>query len=136
MRKERTTRLAAMSSIFALATVLMTVAPAAFAQDVKPVAPQAAAVASAEAPASTGAEGQTQIAEDAEPAYMPLQVGDATQGLLAWQRSGEIASPTRRPIAGDVANRSYERYLKSFEFPISERMSSTVKSGSSGGTTK
>lgn len=135
MRKERATRLAAMSSVFGLAAVLMTVAPAAFAQDAKPIGPLAAP-ASAEAPVPTSAEGQTQIVEDAEPVYERLQVGDATQGLLAWQRSGEIASPTRRPIAGEVANRSYERYLKSFEFPIPERMSSIVKSGSSGGTTK
>ncbi|MFS2164959.1 DUF3613 domain-containing protein [Variovorax sp. Varisp62] len=66
--------------------------------------------------------------------YVPLQVGDATQGLLAWQRNGDIASRTPRPIMGSVAQRSYERYLKSFEFPIPERLSSTVKSspGSSG----
>jgi hypothetical protein len=72
------------------------------------------------------------MAEAEEVFYEPLQVGDATQGLLAWQRSGEIASATPRPIAGAVANRSYERYLKSFEFPIPERMSSIVKSSTSG----
>ena len=72
-----------------------------------------------------------------EPDYAPLQIGDATQGLLAWQRSGDIASKTPRPIAGNVAQRSYERYLKSFDFPIPERMSSTVKtSAESGGDTK
>lgn len=69
----------------------------------------------------------------------PLEVGDATLNLLAWQRSGEIASPTTRPIAGNVAARSYERYLKSFEYPIPERLGSTVKSsggsGSSGAST-
>ena len=73
------------------------------------------------------------MAEAEEPTYERLQVGDATQGLLAWQRGGEIASPTPRPIAGNVANRSYERYLKSFEFPIPERMTSSVKSASGGG---
>jgi hypothetical protein len=61
----------------------------------------------------------------------PLQVGDATQNLLAWQRSGEIASSTPRPIAGAVAARSYERYLKSFEHPIPERLTSSVKKTSS-----
>ncbi|MCY1234559.1 hypothetical protein D9M72_471440 [compost metagenome] len=76
--------------------------------------------------------------EEQEASELPHQVGDATLGLLAWQRSGEIASPTARPIAGAVAGRSYERYLKSFEFPIPERMSSTVKSSgsSSGGAPK
>ncbi|MFM9925328.1 DUF3613 domain-containing protein [Variovorax sp. H27-G14] len=59
------------------------------------------------------------------------QVGDAATSLFAWQREGVIASTTTRPIAGDVARRSYERYLKSFEFPIPERFNSTVKSTSS-----
>ncbi|MBD9662526.1 DUF3613 domain-containing protein [Variovorax sp. VRV01] len=79
-------------------------------------------------------------AEDAEDAeeldYAPLQVGDATQGLLAWQRSGDIASKTPRPIGGSVAQRSYERYLKSFEFPIPERLSSSVKSTTGSGGAK
>ena len=61
----------------------------------------------------------------------PLQIGDATQNLLAWQRGGELASATPRPITGNVANRSYERYLKSFEYPIPERMTSSVKSSNS-----
>lgn len=76
-------------------------------------------------------------AEDAEELdYAPLQVGDATQGLLAWQRSGDIASKTPRPIGGSVAQRSYERYLKSFEFPIPERLSSTVKTTAGSGGAK
>jgi hypothetical protein len=95
--------------------------------------------------ASSPAKGTTQAsspapqdeATDAEEAgYVPLQVGDATQGLLAWQRSGDIASKTPRPIAGNVAQRSYERYLKSFDFPIPERMSSTVKTSTDSGSGK
>lgn len=67
-----------------------------------------------------------------EPEYAPpLQVGDATQDLLTWQRSGVIASQTPRPIPGAIAYRSYERYLKSFEFPIPEHLNSSVKSSSS-----
>jgi hypothetical protein len=138
MRKETANRLAALSSVFGVAAALMFSAPAALAQqNAKPAAPEAAA-----APASTQAampapkEGQAEpeMAEAVEPVYERLQVGDATQGLLAWQRGGEIASPTSRPIAGNVANRSYERYLKSFEFPIPERMGSIVKSSSSSGS--
>lgn len=106
-----------------------------------PAAPQAAttpvATAGVQAPAQTQQQQQARQAEmaDAEEFVYdePLQIGDATQGLFAWQRSGEIASPTARPIAGNIANRSYERYLKSFEFPIPERMSSTVKSTSGSG---
>ena len=90
-------------------------------------ATQATAQASTNPPQNEAAN-----AEDAEELdYAPLQVGDATQGLLAWQRSGDIASTTPRPIGGSVAQRSYERYLKSFEFPIPERLSSTVKSTTS-----
>ncbi len=58
----------------------------------------------------------------------PLQVGDATMNLLAWQSSGAIASQTPRRIPGDVARRSYERYLKSFEHPIPEYMGSSLNS--------
>ena len=61
-------------------------------------------------------------------------MGDATQSLLAWQRGGEIASRTPRTIAGDVASRSYQRYLKSFEYPIPERMTSSLKSNAGNGS--
>ncbi|RRH86643.1 DUF3613 domain-containing protein [Variovorax beijingensis] len=103
-----------------------------------PAAPQAAttpvATAGVQAPAQTQQQQQAEMSDAEEFIYdEPLQVGDATQGLFAWQRSGEIASPTARPIAGNIASRSYERYLKSFEFPIPERMSSTVKSTSGSG---
>ncbi|MGQ2997908.1 DUF3613 domain-containing protein [Variovorax sp.] len=100
-----------------------------------------APTAKAAEPAPTAAAAQeAQLAKpEEEDEYVPpLQVGDATLNLLAWQRSGEIASRTPRPITGSVAGRSYERYLKSFEFPIPERLNSTVSekggSSSSGGS--
>jgi len=100
-------------------------------------APEPVAVSTAGAPQATAQTSPPSSQNDATDAEAvgdaPLQVGDATQGLLAWQRSGDIASKTTRPIAGNVAHRSYERYLKSFEFPIPERMSSTVKTSSGGG---
>lgn len=80
------------------------------------------------------APAQDTLAAEKEEAFdLPQQVGDATLNLFAWQRSGEIASPTARPIAGGVASRSYERYLKSFEHPIPERLGSSVTNAKNGG---
>ncbi|QOF82074.1 DUF3613 domain-containing protein [Variovorax sp. 38R] len=75
---------------------------------------------------------QPQVAEPEEFDPSSMQIGEATQSLLAWQRGGEIASPTPRTIAGNVASRSYDRYIKSFEHPIPERLGSTVTSGAGG----
>ncbi|MET3497303.1 DUF3613 domain-containing protein [Variovorax boronicumulans] len=140
MTKEHALRLAALWSAFGMGAALMFGAPAVLAQQVvqpaaaaQPAQPAQAAAPNPDTMAPDTAE--MAEAEEEEIAYEPLQVGDATQGLLAWQRSGELASPTPRPIAGNVANRSYERYLKSFEFPIPERMSSSVKSSSGSGAT-
>lgn len=110
----------------------------------KSVATTTVAIDGAQASAGTPGPQASQEKASSEPAppeseefdSMPLQVGDATQSLVAWQRSGEIASPLPRPIAGSIASRSYERYLKSFEFPIPERLNSTVtkSGGGSSGT--
>jgi hypothetical protein len=63
---------------------------------------------------------------DSEPAEQfarwpggPLDVGGATESLLALQRASQGARP--RPIDGEQASRSYQRYLKSFEAAIPER---------------
>ncbi|KIQ21851.1 hypothetical protein RT97_26555 [Variovorax paradoxus] len=137
MKKEHAFRFAALSSAFGVSVALMVFAPVALAQEAKPAAPMTKSQAqptAAPATAPVPSHDHEEMAEDEDFVYEPLQVGDATQGLLAWQRSGEIASTTPRPIAGSVANRSYERYLKSFEFPIPERMSSSVKSSSGSGS--
>lgn len=156
MKQTSTRRTAALQ--FSLALALLATSSVATAQETvaKSALPDARSAANevraevpkkpADAPAATPLPTKptvgdmTQAETEDEYAYEveaePLQVGDATQGLLAWQRSGEIASPTPRPIAGSVANRSYERYLKSFEFPIPERMSSIVKTTSDNGSGK
>lgn len=59
----------------------------------------------------------------------PARVGDATAGLLALQRDGTAASPVARPIAGEVAGRSYQRYLRSFDYPIPDRFGSSTSGG-------
>jgi hypothetical protein len=131
MRKAHATRLAALSAAFGLAAALMAAAPSALAQQATPPkAPEPAA-----APVPVPPQGQEEMAgaEEEFVLYGSPQVGDATQDLLAWQRSGEIASVTPRPIAGEIASRSYQRYLKSFEFPIPESMGSIVKQTAVGG---
>lgn len=62
-------------------------------------------------------------------------VGNSTQRLLALQRSGQLASTLPRPLPGEIAQRSRERYLKSFEREIPERFQSSVgaKSGQGAG---
>lgn len=70
-----------------------------------------------------------------EPALpVQLRIGDATRSLLAMQREGNVASTTPRPLAGDVASLSYQRYLDSFRFPIPEKFSTTVQKSGSGGS--
>lgn len=49
------------------------------------------------------------------------RTGDATNTWLELQRSGNQASPHSQPISGPVMQRSYERYLKSFERPIPDK---------------
>ncbi len=96
----------------------------------------------ASGPAMWLAVGQDARAADAEapspPAHAapaaPARVGDATAGLLALQREGRAASTVPRPIAGEVATRSHQRYLKSFEHPIPERLGATIGGGSSAGS--
>ena len=63
----------------------------------------------------------------------PLRVGDATYSLLEKQRAGTLASDTARPIAGEVAQRSYERYLRSFERPIPESFTTVASPGAKTG---
>jgi len=109
----------------ALTAAFFFMATAAAAQAVPP-APQPA-----EAQKAQEVEAEAEAEEFESPP--PLLMGDATQSLLAWQRSGEIASRTPRPIAGSVAGRSYERYIKSFEHPIPEHLGSTVAKSKSGG---
>ncbi len=121
--------------VSALTAVLLLATTSAAAQvQQKASEPDAKALATTQAPEvssrSAGSEMQSSALEEFD--LEPLRIGDATQSLLAWQRSGEIASASPRPIAGTVANRSYERYLKSFEFAIPEHLGSTVTKSNSG----
>lgn len=49
----------------------------------------------------------------------PIDIGSATEKLLALQRTAQ--GTHARPIDGEQASRSYQRYLKSFETDIPEQ---------------
>lgn len=51
-----------------------------------------------------------------------IEIGSATQALWDLQRASPGVRP--RPIDGDQASRSYQRYLKSFETTIPEHYNS------------
>ena len=140
MSHESTERIASLPVRAALTAALLFTAMNAFAQTNTAKSDDAGAKAAAMPMAAQPVQNQAtphsqeaQMAEAEERDLPPLRLGDATQSLLAWQRSGEIASPTPRPIAGSVASRSYERYIKSFEHPIPEHLGSTVTKSNGGG---
>ena len=63
-------------------------------------------------------------AEDAATAQQeapPAQVGDETRAWLQLQASGAASVTTPATTSGEVADRVYQRYLKSFEHPIPEQ---------------
>jgi hypothetical protein len=99
----------------------------------RPAACRALLLASVLASAGSAMAAGPEVGTLGEGSAPMLPVGDATRDLLALQRSGSMASATRRPIDGEVASRSYLRYLKSFEHPIPEKYGTAVH-GSSAAT--
>jgi hypothetical protein len=84
-------------------------------------------------PASAATDSLATSVDD--PLVAPTRaVGDATGRLLALQRSGSVASPVPQPIQGDIASRSYARYLKSFEYAIPEKLGATGPQGGAAGS--
>jgi hypothetical protein len=72
----------------------------------------------------------TAVAKDAG----PPRVGDDTRAWLELQHSGHAADGAVRAQPGEVADKAYQRYLKSFDNTIPEeyRRDSFVSSGSGG----
>jgi hypothetical protein len=56
----------------------------------------------------------------------PTRVGDATRALLEIQRR---ASGPARPIPGEQAGLSHQRYLDTFRQPIPDALASTIQRG-------
>lgn len=59
------------------------------------------------------------LAEQETPPSPPT--GETTRAWLELQRSNNASWGTPRPMPGEVAERVYARYLKSFEQPIPEQ---------------
>jgi hypothetical protein len=60
--------------------------------------------------------------------------GTDTRAWTDLQKSGKAASRQPRPVPGEVADKTYERYVKSFERPIPETyVRENISSGDSGG---
>lgn len=97
------------------------------------VAAPAAAQTATATPLPSDANSASPSATNARPATASRPrspaVGDVTHKLFALQASGESASTVARPIAGDVAQKSYQRYLNTFDLPIPATFTTTVKSG-------
>lgn len=51
----------------------------------------------------------------------PAEPGDATRAWLELQKSNNASWGERRELPAEVAERIWQRYLKSFEHPIPER---------------
>ncbi len=94
-------------------------------------APSSRAVAAVQTPAITAVEmapatealaAPVALAEQPPRRVRRIDIGSATQDLLALQRASPGVRP--RPIDGEQASRSYQRYLKSFETTIPEHYSS------------
>ncbi|MDM4772433.1 DUF3613 domain-containing protein [Solimonas sp. SE-A11] len=66
-------------------------------------------------------EQEVPAAEAAPAATVPAH-GDESRAWLDLQAGGNAASPTPASLPGEVADRVYGRYLKSFEYPIPEHL--------------
>lgn len=77
--------------------------------------------------------------QEAQASGKAPEIGATTANLLELQRSG-LAAGKAQPIGGDVAGRSYKRYLDSFQRPMPEgrdgaASAPTSVAGKSGTTT-
>lgn len=63
----------------------------------------------------------------------PPAVGERTEAILKLQAEGTAAAP-HRPLSGEVASRSYQRYLRSFDTPIPDFKDSAPQASTSQST--
>lgn len=71
----------------------------------------------------------------AEDAAAPLpQPGEETRAWLQLQTSGAASVSTPAPMSGEVADKVYARYLKSFDHPIPQHFPRESFSAGGGGS--
>jgi len=90
-----------------------------------------AAIGSIVLAAFIGSVALAQPAGDATAA--PSDFGSQTNAWLSMQLNPAYTANDPRPIPGEVANRTYVRYLDSFSHPIPEQFERQSFSGSGGG---
>ncbi|MES2490304.1 MAG: DUF3613 domain-containing protein [Pseudomonadota bacterium] len=64
------------------------------------------------------------------------KLGDEVHAWTDLQKSGAASNPTAQPMPGEIADKVYDRYLKTFDYPIPatfDRESFVGGSGGSGG---
>lgn len=72
-------------------------------------------------------------AEEPATAQQP-RPGDETRAWLQLQSSGRASVAAPQPMSGEVADKVYERYLKSFTHPIPEQFQRESFSAAGGGS--
>lgn len=99
------------------------------------VIPRASRVPAAAAPIS-GAAPATAASASVEAVSLPAHgegFGADTRYWTTLQTSGAVASKDARPVPGEAARRSYERYIQTFTYPIPEKFDRDSFSSSGGG---
>lgn len=75
----------------------------------------------------------TAMADDKSADY---KLGEEVRAWTDLQKSGAASNPTAQPMPGEIADKVYDRYLKTFEQPIPATFEreSFVGGGSGGGS--
>jgi len=71
----------------------------------------------------------------AEDATSKTSIGAESDAWLELQKSGAAASTVERPLPGELADRSYDRYAETFTHPIPDSLvrDSFISDGGGGG---
>lgn len=73
------------------------------------------------------------MADDKDANY---RLGEEVRAWTDLQKSGAASTPTAQPMPGEIADKVYDRYLKTFDTPIPQTFEreSFVGGGSGGGS--